>query len=79
MKTVLVIVEVDCTDGDKSVIGVASDRASALAMIREYYGADALQSELKDYREDGIDFTLTMEVDFWKCKVVVRYFDIDRL
>lgn len=79
MKYVLVIVEIDCSDGDRIVIGVASDRASALSMIREYYGADALQTDFKDYREGGIDFTLTIEVDFNRYIVTARDFDIDRL
>ena len=62
MKEVLVIVEYDYSDGDKMVIGAASDRDNALLIIRDYYGKDSVESRFMDYREDGLDFSVNIEV-----------------
>ena len=63
MKSIIVIHEKDKSDNDKSVIGVATSRANALEMIAEYYGKrQHVMTDLKDVREDNIDFTCAIEV-----------------
>lgn len=62
MKTVIVIHEEDVEDREVSVIGVASNRESALAIIKEYYGKDGEIRDFKDIREDNIDFSLKVIV-----------------
>lgn len=79
MKTVLVIVEYDYSDKERSVIGVASDRENALLIIRDYYGKDAVESKFIDYRESGIDFSLTIEVDDEEFRITAMDFEIDQL
>ena len=58
---VLVIHEKDLSDGDRSVVGVATTRKEALRMIEEYYGigtdVDAVMTEFEDIRENNIDFS----------------------
>lgn len=79
MKTVLVIVEYDYSDKERSVIGVASDRENALLIIRDYYGKDAVESKFIDYRDSGVDFSLTIEVDDEEFRITVLDFEIDQL
>ena len=63
---VIVIHERDLTDGDRSVVGVATNREKALKLINEYYGIgtdrDATMSEFKDIREDNLDFSCKITV-----------------
>lgn len=63
---VMVIHEKDLSDGDRSVVGVATTRKEALRMIEEYYGidtdVDAIMSEFEDIREDNIDFSCLVTV-----------------
>jgi len=59
---VMVIQESDNSDGQVSVIGVASDRENALKIINEYYGKESTMSNFKDVRDSGIDFTAVVEV-----------------
>lgn len=79
MKTVLVIVEYDYSDKEKSVIGVASDRENALLIIRDYYGKDAVESKFMDYRDSGVDFSVTIEADRFEYRVTAMDFEINQI
>lgn len=79
MKTVLVIVEYDYSDKEKLVIGVASDRENALLIIRDYYGKEAVESKFMDYREDGLDFSVTIEADRFEYRVTAMDFEINQI
>ena len=79
MKTVLVIVEYDYSDKEKSVIGVASDRENALLIIRDYYGKDAVESKFMDYRDSGVDFSVTIEADRFEYRVTAMDFEINQV
>ena len=59
---VMVIHEEDLSDGDRSVVGVATTRDKALEMVREYYGEEAVMSDFKDIRDSSLDFSCKMEV-----------------
>jgi len=63
---VLVIHEKDLSDGDRSVVGVATTREEALRMINEHYGIgtdiDAVMTEFKDIREGVLDFSCLITV-----------------
>lgn len=65
---VMVIHEEDLSDGDRSVIGVATTRDKALEMIREYYGfgeeykEEAVMSDFKDIRDNNLDFSCIVTV-----------------
>lgn len=79
MKTVLVIVEYDYSDGDKMVIGVASDRENALLIIRDYYGKEAVESKFMDYRDSGVDFSVTIKVDDEEYRLTAMDFEINQI
>lgn len=79
MKTVLVIVEYDYSDKEKSVIGVASDRENALLIIRDYYGKDAVESKFMDYRDSGVDFSVTIEADRFEYRITAMDFEINQI
>lgn len=66
---VMVIHEEDVTDGNRTVIGVVTNRKEALKMIEEYYGIsdkfpkeEATLSEFRDIREDNFDFSCIVTV-----------------
>ena len=63
---VLVIHEKDLTNGDRSVVGVATTRKEALRMIEEYYGIGtdvaAVMTEFEDIRENNLDFSCLITV-----------------
>ena len=65
-RLVLVIHEKDLTNGDRSVVGVATTRKEALRMIEEYYGigtdVDAVMTEFEDIRENNLDFSCLITV-----------------
>jgi len=61
-KCVIVIHEIDLSDNDRNVIGVASNRENALLIVKNYYGEDSIQSNLRDIRDSNIDFDLYIEV-----------------
>lgn len=79
MKTVLVIVEYDYQDGQKTVIGAASDRENALLIIRDYYGKDAIESKFMDYREDQMDCALTIKSDGEEYRITVMDLEINQI
>ena len=79
MKTVLVIVEYDYQDGERSIIGVGSDRKNALLIIRDYYGNDAIESKFIDFRDSEIDFSLTIKVNDEEFRITAMDFEVDQL
>ena len=62
----MVIHETDLSNGERSVVGVATNREEALKMINEYYGVgtddDTFMSDFKDIREDNLDFSCIITV-----------------
>lgn len=60
---VMVIHEMDLSDRERIVIGVATNRKEALEIIREYYGKEAVFSEFRDIRNDNLDFDVKVSVD----------------
>jgi hypothetical protein len=75
----LVLNEFDHQDKERFVIGVASNRGSALIMIREYYGKDAFLDELEDIRDYNIDFRINIKVDGCRYTIIAMDFEIDIL
>lgn len=64
MKSVIVIYEVDSSDNERNIIGVASTRGNAFNIMEEYYGkGEHVTSDFRDVRDSNIDFTCTIKVE----------------
>ena len=78
-QSVIVIHEKDLSDGERMVIGVVSSRAIALELIKEYYGDDAVITDLRDIRDNNLDFDLKVKGSDCESYVWGEDFVIDTL
>ena len=67
-------VDSDCV----KIIGVATGRAEAHRMIREYYG-NCREVAYQDVRDSGIDFIQTIQVGQYTYRIVVQDFVLNTL
>lgn len=80
MNNLIVIHEIDRTDNDKVVIGVASSREKALELMNKHYGKHVM-TNFKDVRET-IDFSCNIKTEgkFGRLyDVYGEWFTLDRL
>lgn len=70
--------EVLVIQDDDNIIGVASTTQRALEIIKDYYGKDAVISDIVDIRDSGLEFTCNV-FEPYHYHVVVRNFTIDDL
>lgn len=76
---ILVILETDYRDGETIVVGVASNRANALKLVDEYYGKDRVIVNFQDIRDSGLDCSFGIEVDDYRCSILIQDFELDKL
>jgi hypothetical protein len=64
MKNVIALIELDKSDREKTLIGIATTRERALEIINYYYGpGDHVVIDFTDVREDNIDFICDIKVE----------------
>lgn len=80
---VIVIYENDLADNSNSVIGVADNRGSAMRIIQEYYGEDAIIGKLRIIEDSGLNFDVNVVVkdEMWggNYRVTGMDFQINKL
>jgi hypothetical protein len=79
LKSVLLIKEFDCQDREELILGVADNKASAMKMINEYYGKEAIISDIKNVIESRIDFYLKVKANRCYYELTAYWFELNKI
>lgn len=79
----LVIHEIDLTDDENSVIGIADSIDMAENMINEYYGGFK-QIYYRDIRDSNLEYSKILEVEgvkneFYRVKITLEWFELNKI
>ncbi len=78
LKSVLLIKEFDCQDREELILGIADNKASAMKMINEYYGKEAIISDIRNVIESRI-FYLKVKVDRCYYELSACWFELNKI
>lgn len=79
----LVIHEIDLTDDESTVIGIADSIGIAENMIGEYYG-NYKQIHYRDIRDSNLEYSKILEVagaknEFYRVKITLEWFELNKI